>query len=292
MRIGMTLPTMMPGVDRATLLAWAERVDAGPFASLAAGERITFGNTEAMVSMAAAAAVTARVELMLTVVVLPLHSEVVVAKQVATLDVLSGGRVALGVGVGGREEDYRAAGVAPERRGRRMTAQVARMRRVWAGEALADGMAPIGPAPVRAGGIPVLIGALAHDSIRRAARWADGLCGFSFGPDAHEVRAAFDVARTAWRDAGRPPPRLVTSTWYSIAPDGRDRLDAYARRYLDVFGEPVARALARRCTTASPAALVDTIARMRDLGADDFLLVPTTTDQDEVARVADLVAGR
>ena len=289
MRVGLTLPTMMPGLDRDALLAWARRSDARPFATLAAGERIAFPNPDLLVAMGAAAAVTTRVELMLTVVVLPLHVTAIVAKQIATLDLLSNGRVTVGVGVGGREEDYRAAGVRFERRLRRMAEQVASMRRIWSGEPSAADSSPIGPPPVHAP--PVLVGALAHDSIRLAARWADGLCGFSFGPDGAEMAAAFDVARAAWREHGRPSPRLVASAWYSVAPDGRDRMDAYVARYLGVFGERAARSMARLCTTTSPAALRDALRRTEDAGADDFVLVPTTTDPDEVERVADLVFG-
>src|SRR5262245_8910107 len=111
MRIGLTLPTMMPDLDRPTLLEWARRIDAGPFATLAAGERLTFPGTDIKVSREAAGAVTARVELMLTMVGLPLHREALVAKQIASLDVLWGGRVTAGVGVGGRTEDFDAAGV-------------------------------------------------------------------------------------------------------------------------------------------------------------------------------------
>ena len=280
---------MMPDLDRPTLLEWARRIDAGPFGTLAAGERLTVAGTEIMVSMAAAAAVTTRVELMLTVVVLPLHREAMVAKQIATLDVVSGGRVTVGVGVGGRTEDFDGAGVPATGRLRRMERQVAQCRRIWRGEPAVAGTTPIGPAPAHE--IPVLIGALGHDSIRRAARWADGLCGFSFGPDGAEVAAAFDVARSAWRDAGRPPPRLVTSAWVSIAPDGRARMDEYATRYLGVFGERAAPSLAKLCTTTSAPALRDAVRRVADAGADDFLLVPTTSDPDEVHRLADVVGA-
>lgn len=287
MRIGLTLPTMMPDLSGDVLLEWARRIDAGPFATLAAGERIAFPNPDLMLTMAAAAAVTRRVELMLTVIVLPLHAATVVAKQAATLDVLSNGRLTVGVGVGGREEDFRVTGAPFGGRLRRMEAQVAAMRRIWAGEPALPGTSPVGPRPPHEP--PVLIGALSHDSIRRAARWADGLCGFSFGPDAAEVAAAFDVARTAWRERGRPAPRLVASAWYSLAADGRERMDAYAERYLGVFGARAARSLARLCTTTSPAALTAAVTRMADAAADDFLLVPTTADPDDVHRVADLL---
>jgi alkanesulfonate monooxygenase SsuD/methylene tetrahydromethanopterin reductase-like flavin-dependent oxidoreductase (luciferase family) len=289
MRIGMTLPTMMPGLDGDTLLAWARRIDDGPFTTLAMGERIAFPNPDLMVTMGAAAAVTTRVELMPTVVVLPLHAAAMVAKQMATLDVLSNGRVTVGVGVGGREEDFRVLGAPFARRLGRMEMQVRAMRAVWRGEPVEADTTPVGPRPLHEP--PLLIGALNHDSIRRAAHWADGLCGFSFGPDGAEIGAAFEAARTAWAERDRPAPRLVVTAWYALGTDGRERMDAYAARYLDVFGARAARSLAKLCTTTSAAELTAAIRRMADAGADDFVLVPTTTDPDDVARVADIVGG-
>lgn len=290
MQIGLTLPTMVPGLTRDVVLGWARRIDAGPFSTLAAGERIAFPNHELMVTMAVAAAVTERVRLAFTLVVLPMHPTLLVAKQLATLDVLSAGRVTVGVGVGGRAEDYRAVGASFEHRARRLREQVALLRRAWAGEAVLEGAPPIGPAPIQPGGPPIWAGVLAPDAIRRAAAWADGLCGFDFGPDPALVGVGFDVARAAWRDAGRPVPRLVTSCWYALGPDGEAQMAAYVRRYMGFAGSDVAADLARRCTTTSAAALRDVIARLRDVGTDELLLVPTTADPAEVDRVADLIA--
>lgn len=290
MKIGMTLPTMVPDLDRALLLAWMRGIDQGPFSTLAAGERLAFPNQEMMVTMAAAAAVTERVRLAFTLVVLPLHSTLLMAKQLATLDVLSGGRVTAGVGVGGREEDYRAAGAPFARRLARMEEQVAEMRRAWAGERVLDGVNPIGPRPVQEGGPEILAGSLVAGSIRRAARWADGLCGFSFAPDPAEVGAAFEVARAAWRDAGRPAPRLVTSCWFALGRDARAQMDVYVKRYLGFFGADAAAGMAALCTTVSADALRDVARRIADLGADELILVPTTSDPDELARVADVLA--
>src|SRR5690606_25157960 len=187
------------------LLEWARRIDAGPFSTIAAGERLAYPNTEMLTTLAAAAAVTERVRIATTVTVLPLHATGLVAKQLATIDVLSGGRLSVGVGVGGREEDYRAAGAEASfpKRLRRMEEQVAVLRRLWAGEAAIPGVLPIGPRPLRAGGPELLAGSLMPKSIARAARWADGLCGFSFAPDPKEIRSAFATAREAWSTAGR-----------------------------------------------------------------------------------------
>jgi alkanesulfonate monooxygenase SsuD/methylene tetrahydromethanopterin reductase-like flavin-dependent oxidoreductase (luciferase family) len=291
MRIGLNLPVMVPGLDRDAILGWARRIDAGPFATLAVGERINFPNPEAIVTLSAAAAVTERVRLAFTVIVLPMHRTVPLAKQIATLVVLSGGRVDLGVGVGARADDY-AAAEAPfdRRRLRRMEQQVARLRRVWAGEIVVPGAdRPVEPLPIQPGGPPILIGALAADSIRRAAAWADGIFGFSFGPSSKEVERSFETARTAWREAGRRPPRLVTSCWFALGPRARAQLDDYLHRYLGFLGDDLARHLAATVKTDSAEKLRDVLRRFADLGADEVHLVPTTADPDEVARLGDLI---
>lgn len=288
MKIGMTLPTMIAGLDRGRILEWIRRIEAGPYATIAAGERITFPNQELMVTLAAAAALTERVRIAFTVVVLPMHSEVMIAKQIATLDVISGGRVSLGVGIGGRDEDYRAVGGCYERRGARMREQVERMRRQWRGEAVVPGAEPIGPPPVQPGGPEVLAGSIAPDGVRRAARWADGIAGFSLGPDADEVSASLALAADAWKSAGRSaPPRYVTSCWFALGAGAPQRLDAYARRYLGIFGEDVAAGMARMCRASSGPFLREVGLRLRDAGVDEWILVPTTDDPDEVDRAAD-----
>ena len=108
----MTLPVMEPDLwdSDSTLEQWARPVDDGPFASLCFGERMAFDNPETLVLLGACAAWTSRVRLVTTVIVPQLHDPVLLAKSLATADRLSGGRLTVGFGVGGREEDYRAAG--------------------------------------------------------------------------------------------------------------------------------------------------------------------------------------
>ncbi len=288
----MNLPVMVPGWNRDSILEWARRIDAGPYSSLAAGERIWFPNPEIMVAMSAAAAVTERVAINFSVVVLPMHSEIHIAKQIATLDVLSRGRVVLGVGVGGREEDYRAFDKPYDKKLlSRMEKQVDVMRRAWAGErVIEEALRPLEPRPLQDGGPPLLAGSIFPKSVRRAARWADGISGFSFGPDRDELSGCFEAARDAWKENGRDkPPRLVTSCWYAISDDGRAQLDAYLARYLNFMGEEMASALAPMVLTDSAAKLKDNLKMLEDIGADEVLLVPTTSDPDEVDRVADLI---
>ena len=109
-RIGMTMPVMEPDLDAATLQAWARVIDDGPFSSLCWGERIAFDNPDSLTLLGALAAWTDRVRLVTTVIVPQLHDPVMLAKGLATGDMLSGGRLTVGIGVGGRDEDYRAVG--------------------------------------------------------------------------------------------------------------------------------------------------------------------------------------
>jgi alkanesulfonate monooxygenase SsuD/methylene tetrahydromethanopterin reductase-like flavin-dependent oxidoreductase (luciferase family) len=289
-KIGMTLPTMVPGFDRARLLAWCRRIDAGPFSSLAVGERVSFPNHDALVALAAAAAATERVRIVSTVFVAPLRSAVWLAKRGATLDVVSGGRFVMGLGVGGREEDYRVVGAAFTRRHANLDQQVAIMRRIWSGEPLLPGTAPVGPQPIQAGGPPLWIAASSRRPLERAARWADGLAGFQLGPDPAEIERLFRGAEAAWRSAGRSaPPWLATSFWFALGPDARAQLDAYVERYLAVFGPAAVEALRPRCHAAGDAALRQAIADVRDAGADELLLVPTSDAPDQLERVVDLL---
>lgn len=281
----MTLPSMVGEYDRDTTLHWCRGIDAGPFSSLACGERIAFRNQEMRVLLSAAAALTERVRIVPTLYVLPMHSAAWVAKELATLDVLSGGRVTLTVGVGGREQDYRAVAAPFDRRFARLDDQVAELRRLWSGEPAFPGAPPIGPSPVQTGGPPIWAGAMGPKSLRRAARWADGVAGFSISGDAAEVGRAFDAADQAWREAGRDAsPRRVTSFWYALGTGAHDRLQRYAFDYLRVFGEPLARKMAEQVRIDSVAAFREAVAAIEAAGCDELLLVPTSSDPAELDR--------
>lgn len=291
MQIGMTVPSMIEGLDRSVLLEWFRRIDTGPFSTLAIGERIAYPNVELFTTLAAAAAVTERVRLMATVVVLPAHPAIEVAKMAATIDVISDGRLTLGVGVGGRDEDYRALERSDARRHQTLDAQVDLMRRVWTGEAPVDGMHPVGPAPVQPGGPPLFSGALGPKSIGRSARWAAGVTGFLLDPLGEDVNSTFAKVEQAWQRAGRDdPPRHITSFWYAIGDDGPARLAAYAHRYLGIFGDELATAMAASCSAHSVSAVRDAVRRLEDAGCDELLLVPTSADPAELDPLLDALA--
>jgi alkanesulfonate monooxygenase SsuD/methylene tetrahydromethanopterin reductase-like flavin-dependent oxidoreductase (luciferase family) len=291
-KVGIALPTMVAGTTRDVLLEWMRRVDDGPFSVLACGERVTYPNLDMMSVLAAAATGTERVRLEATVSVLPMHSAVHVAKQAATVDVLSGGRFVLGVGIGGRDDDYRAYEAPTRAKHARLDEQVACIRRVWAGEPPFENGAPVGPAPVQAGGPPILAGVMGPKAMARAAVWSDGLAGFDLAGDPASVAGTLRAFERAWSDAGRDGrPFLQTSFWFGLGADAPETVRDYAYRYLRIFGEDAARSMSSLCDATSAGAIRDKLRAIADTGADEVILVATTADVRDVARAAEVVAA-
>lgn len=141
----MGLPTLFPH-GRETELAWYRKIDEGPWDGLVTYERLLYPHSWSVVpQLAAAAAVTERVRLWTDIVTLPMRNPVMFAKEVATIDVLSGGRLTLGVGIGAWDEDYIAVGSSLDRKRQRMDEAVVAMRRVWAQQPPVEGHPPVGP---------------------------------------------------------------------------------------------------------------------------------------------------
>ena len=104
------------------------------------------------------------------------------------------------------------------------------------------------------------------------------------------VRELVTRIEQAWHDAGRSDaPRHVTSFWYALGDDAPAHLHAYARRYLGIFGDDLATAMADSCSAHSATALRDAVRRLEDAGCDELLLVPTTADAAHLDEVADLL---
>lgn len=297
MDVGLALPTMAGGWQRSTYLDWCRITDEGPFSSISCGERITFRNVEMLTTLAAAAALTERVRVMVNLAIAPWHATTMLAKQLATLDVLSAGRLDVGLGVGGRGQDYDGLGVSADGRHARLHEQVDEMRRLWSGEAVVDGAPPVGPPVVQPGGPPLYAGATGPKSLRRCARWAVGVSAFSFGLDAGEVATAVADARAAWVDACiEAPPRMVVGCFYVLDADearAASELERFTHDYLEVFGERTARGLSRRATLSSPGRLAAALAAIEETGdVDEVILVPGTVDPRCAELTAEVVAAR
>lgn len=286
MQFGIGLPGTIPGVNGQLILDWARRADAGPFSSLGSLDRLVYPNFEPLITLAAAAAVTQRIRLMTTILIAPLHNAGVLAKQTASLDALSGGRLTLGLGVGGREDDYRAAPASFHDRGRRFEEQLVIMKRAWSGQPLSDDIGPIGPPPVQKGGPEVLIGGYSPAAIQRVGRWGDGF--IVGGGGAEMARQGYVIAQESWKAAGRPgKPRFVASMYYGLGANAAERAGSYIRHYYSFMG-PMAENLAKSVPT-TPQAIKAAMQAFADVGADELMLWPCVPDLDGVDQLADLI---
>ncbi|NUR76803.1 MAG: TIGR03619 family F420-dependent LLM class oxidoreductase [Thermoleophilia bacterium] len=161
---------------------------------------------DAVVALALIAAATERATFGTAVLVLPLRNPVVVAKQAASLDVVSGGRLKLGVGAGWLAEEFAALGVPFESRGTRFVEAIATLRAAWTGQ-LSEGVLSL---PTPAHDVPVLVGGHAKPALRRAGSIGDGWLGQQSldAIDTAEIEAARGAIESAARDAGRDPGAL------------------------------------------------------------------------------------
>ncbi|BBZ27506.1 LLM class F420-dependent oxidoreductase [Mycolicibacterium madagascariense] len=139
-----------------------------------------------MIALSFAAAATSTIEIATGVLLLPEHNPVMVAKQAASLDTLSGGRFTLGIGVGWSREEFDALGVPFARRAARTAEYVAAMRTLWRddvatfdGEFVAFDSVRVNPKPVRDRRIPIVLGGNSDAALRRVADWGDGWYGFN-----------------------------------------------------------------------------------------------------------------
>jgi alkanesulfonate monooxygenase SsuD/methylene tetrahydromethanopterin reductase-like flavin-dependent oxidoreductase (luciferase family) len=281
MQIGLGLPNTIPGTPPANVLEWARRADAGPFSSLATLDRLVYPNYEALITLAAVASVTQRARLMTSALIAPLRNPGILAKQAASIDALSGGRLTLGLGAGGREDDFIVADEPFHQRGKRFDAALTLMRRTWQGEEPVPGVAPMGPTPGRAGGPEVLIGGYTEVAVRRAAQWDGYIAG---GEGAESAARLYATVQQAWQDAGRGgKPRFVCATYIGLGPDATERGGAYLKNYYAFMGPRAELQAQSMASTAD--GLKSVIAGFEAIGADELLLWPCIADVDQVDRI-------
>ncbi|HET6988328.1 MAG TPA: LLM class flavin-dependent oxidoreductase, partial [Kribbella sp.] len=204
------------------------------------------------------------------------------AKQLATVDRLSDGRLTVGLAVGSRPDDFEATASPYAERGKAFDAQLAELRAVWAGES--RGYAgPIGPAPVRPGGPPLLIGGGSPAAFRRMTEYGAGWILGAGGPDV--FAGAAETARAGWRDAGREgEPRLAAIGYVSLGDDAEGHAQRYLGDYYSFAGDYIDRIVAGALTTQESVA--DIVAGFTDAGCDELILFPANPDLLQVELIA------
>lgn len=282
MKVGIGLPSAIPGTPPELLGEWARRAEIGGFSSLGVVDRTRYDSYDPMATLAAAAAVTTKIGLVTMVVIGPLRNNAVLAKEAATLDAISGGRFTLGVAVGARTEDYDAAGVTPRRRGHRLTEQLADLRAFWERDEVA-------PMTESGWGPPVIVGGMNDASFLRAARYADGYV-HGGGPPRTFERATAKM-HTAWTDLGRTGrPLLWAQGYFALGnADEVDRGRAYMRDYY-AFTGPFAERIAEGML-ATPQAVAQFVRGYSEAGCDELVLLPALGELEQLERLQEVLEG-
>jgi alkanesulfonate monooxygenase SsuD/methylene tetrahydromethanopterin reductase-like flavin-dependent oxidoreductase (luciferase family) len=277
--VGVGLPNAVPGTEGRLIVEWARRADRGTFASVGLLDRVRYDSFDPFPVLGAAAAVTDRVRLVTMVVIAPIRSAALLAKQAASVDALSGRRLTLGLAIGARHEDYQAVGVDPRGRGLRFSEQLAAIRDAWEG-------GHVGPGGGRDGGPELLVGGWTGTAMARVARFADGYVHGGGPPRAFERAASQALA--AWADFGRPGrPRLYGQAYFALGDAAAATGADYLRDYY-AFTGPFAEKVAAGNLT-SPRAIRDFLRGYEDAGCDHLVLLPTVSDPAQVDRLADVL---
>jgi alkanesulfonate monooxygenase SsuD/methylene tetrahydromethanopterin reductase-like flavin-dependent oxidoreductase (luciferase family) len=285
LKIGIGLPSTIPGTKGTHILNWAKKADAASFSSLSIIDRLVYPNYESLITLAAVAGVTQRIRLITTVLLAPLRNPVLLAKQAASLDALSGGRLTLGLGIGAREDDYHAASVPFNKRGKLFEEELEILTKIWSGQPLSDNIGPTGPKPVQSGGPEILIGGYSPASIQRVGRWGNGF--IAGGRDPKGTQQFFQLAQETWKGAGKPgKPRLVGCFYYALGPDAKERAGAYLRNYYSFMGPMVDGMVNNLPLTID--AIKARLQAYEEIGADEVIIWPCTPDLEQFDQLAEL----
>jgi alkanesulfonate monooxygenase SsuD/methylene tetrahydromethanopterin reductase-like flavin-dependent oxidoreductase (luciferase family) len=279
-KIGIGLPAAVPGSDMTKLGQWAAESERAGFAAVGVIDRLVYENLEPLTGLAAAAARTEQVELFTTVLNIGWRNNpVLLAKQLASVEQISGGRLTAGLGLGGWPEDYVVSNVPQTGRAALWDSTLATLRQVWAGEMRGQG----GPMPALPEGRPALLfGGLVPAAFKRAATegqgWVAPLLGLSM------LQEGATAVRQVWQEAGRPgQPRIVTGRYFGFGDDADATADEYIRHYYGVEFFPVVRA-----DTLTTAGHLGTEMRaLQEAGTTDVILYPTSSGREQI----DLLAG-
>jgi alkanesulfonate monooxygenase SsuD/methylene tetrahydromethanopterin reductase-like flavin-dependent oxidoreductase (luciferase family) len=277
MDLGIGLPNAVPGAAGSELTEWARRADARGFSSLGTIDRIAYDNYEPLTALAAAAAVTDRIGLATAVLLAPLRTNPVeLAKQALSVNALSGGRLTLGLGLGGRDDDYEISGLETKGRGKRFDEMLERIGEIWAGD-------EVGPA--REGAPRLIVGGSVEASFARVARHGAGWIAAGSGPE--EFAAMVAQVRSAWSEAGREgEPHVMALAYFALGDSAEEDARAYLTDYYAWLGDEVAGMIAG--AAAKDAETVKQyMAAYEEAGCDELVFCPSSSDPAQVDLLAD-----
>lgn len=284
MDLGIGLPNAVPSTTGKQLTDWARAAEEAGFSTLGTIDRIVYPSYESLVALSAAAAVTERIRLATDVLLGPLRQNPsLIAKQMLSLDaVAGGGRAVLGIGAGGREDDFEVGGLSMSGRGAWLDSALEKILAIWNGEGEVE--SKVGPRP-QDDRPTLLVGGYVQASFERAARFGDGWTQGGSGPDQFEEDAA--NVEEAWKRHGREgEPYKMALTYFSLGPDAEKDAQASLGSYYAYMGEESsAMIVANAVKDADSVKAV--VSSFESKGCDELILFPSSPDPEQVTLLAD-----
>jgi alkanesulfonate monooxygenase SsuD/methylene tetrahydromethanopterin reductase-like flavin-dependent oxidoreductase (luciferase family) len=283
-KIGLGLPNATVSTPNGRLFVeFARRAEALGFSTLATIGRVAYPNYEELVTLAAAAGATERIGLFTDVLLGPTREPVLLAKQAATLDQVSGGRFVLGAGVGSRTDDFVATGTQFENRGRRWDRALEVMHQAWRGDAVPGTSRPICPRPTNGTSVPMMFGGGADQAVARVARYGIGYT--MGGGDPSALEQMIERVDVAWQAAGRTGrPRYQALTYFVFGDEAHAEAEGNIRDYYGEWGGRVWYGALKDAAGAH-----ERLASFEASGCDEVVLFAAAPRLDQVERLAEAV---
>jgi probable F420-dependent oxidoreductase len=271
------------------------KVEALGYDSLWTSEHVFFHGptSDALTTLAAFSVGTSRIKLGTAVLLLPLRPAAVTAKAAASVDILSGGRVILGVGVGGEyPREFQACGVPVNERGARTNEAMRLLRRLWSEDNVTfDGRfnqvedVTLLPKPIQPGGPPIWVAGRSEAAMRRAGRLADGYLPYLFAPERYSD--ALDKVREHARQAGRDPEAIEPALYQFIClADTYEEAKRIAAADLQQrYNQPFEQIVDRYVVMGPPADCVRRLEQYTEAGVRHFVLVPIVPSGQFMAHI-------
>jgi alkanesulfonate monooxygenase SsuD/methylene tetrahydromethanopterin reductase-like flavin-dependent oxidoreductase (luciferase family) len=259
------------------------RAEARGFSTLATIGRVAYPSYSDLIALAAAAGATERIGLMTDILLGPIYDPVLLAKDCASLDQLSGGRFVLGAAVGGRTDDFAVTHGDHHTRGKRWDESLELMHKIWKGEPPPGTDQPAAPTPTNGARVPLLVGGNSDAAIRRVVQWGDG---WTVGGAPPEMVPPFvEKVRAAWKEGGREgQPKIVALGYFGLGPNAEELSREDMGDYYAWLG-PIAEMIISN-TPKTVEAVQERVKAFEAIGIDEFILFPGIADVGQVDLLA------
>lgn len=291
MKIGVGLPATIPNAPAEVILEWASKAERAGFSTLGIIDRIVYPGCDPLITLAVSAGATKKIGLMTTILIVPVRQGVVLAKEIATLDRLSGGRLTVGVGLTSRLDDYSSTQLSKfETRGGQLTRQLRLMKKIWSGERVSDSVGPIGPVPAQKGGPAILIGGGKPNALSRIGKVGDGYISGG-GVDSKTAAANYKIAENSWMANNREgKPKMVCCLYYALGQNSFERGSPFIKDYYGVTPQ-YAEYLVKMILTDKDK-ILQAVDAYSAIGADELILWPTIPEIEQLDLLSEVLAGQ